>query len=113
MVVETAVAREPALIREHPWHRQQPNHPNGPCRLAGRRKTLGSTASQRHAWKGWLTVQADSDPELNDRPLADEITLLGELVLAATRVTRHLTQAEVDRVLDLGPPVGEPPVPSG
>jgi hypothetical protein len=58
-------------------------------------------------------VQADSDPELNDRTLADEIRLLGELVVAATRVTRHLTQAEVDGVLDLSPPVSEPGAASG
>ena len=53
-------------------------------------------------------MQPDSNPELNDKTLADEITLLGDLVLAASRMTRQLTQVEVDQVLNLGPPVSEP-----
>ena len=53
-------------------------------------------------------MRPDSDPELNDQVLADEIRLLGDLVLAASQVTRHLTQVEVDQVLNLGPPVPEP-----
>jgi hypothetical protein len=53
------------------------------------------------------TVRPDSNPELNDKTLADEIRLLGDLVVAASRVTRHLTQAEVDQVLNLDPPVSE------
>ncbi len=54
--------------------------------------------------------------ELTDEPLSQEIRLLGDLVLAASRVARHLTQDEVDQVLELNgrdagarqapPPVG-------
>lgn len=39
--------------------------------------------------------------ELTDGPLSQEIRLLGDLVLAASRVARHLTQDEVDQVLEL------------
>ncbi len=46
-------------------------------------------------------MTSDSAPELNDHALAEEITLLGELVLAASSVTRHLTSAEVDHVLEV------------
>jgi len=58
-------------------------------------------------------VQPGSNPELNDTTLAGEIRLLGDLMLAASRVTRHLTQAEVDRVLKLDPPVNETQPTSG
>jgi len=58
-------------------------------------------------------VQPESKPELNDKTLADEILLWGDLMLAASRVTRHLTQLEVDRVLNLGPPVSEQSPASG
>jgi len=58
-------------------------------------------------------VQPGSNPELNDTTLAGEIRLLGDLMLAASRVTRHLTQAEVDRVLKLDPPVSETQPTSG
>lgn len=53
-------------------------------------------------------MQPDSYRELNDETLDDEIRLLGDLVLAASRVTRHLTQVEVDQILNLDPPIGEP-----
>jgi len=56
--------------------------------------TVGSLADER-----LRTMTSDSAPELNDHALAEEITLLGELVLAASTVTRHLTSAEVDHVL--------------
>lgn len=46
-------------------------------------------------------MESDSTRELNDEALSEEITLLGELVLAASSVTRQLTQAEVDQVLEL------------
>ena len=39
--------------------------------------------------------------ELDDDILAEEIKLLGELVLAASGVSRHLTQNEVDQLLGL------------
>ena len=58
-------------------------------------------------------MQPGSNPELNDTTLAGEIRLLGDLMLAASRVTRHLTQAEVDRVLKLDPPVSETQPTSG
>ena len=46
---------------------------------------------------------ADGHPgrELDDDILAEEIRLLGELVLAASGVSRHLTQDEVDQLLGL------------
>ena len=47
-------------------------------------------------------MTSDSASELNDPALAEEITLLGELVLAASSVTRHLTESEVDQVLEVG-----------
>lgn len=53
-------------------------------------------------------MQPDSNGELNDETLADEIRLLGDLVLAASRVTRHLTQVEVDQILNVDPPIGKP-----
>lgn len=53
-------------------------------------------------------MQPDSHRELNDETLADEIRLLGDLVLAASRVTRHLTQVEVDQILKQDPPMSEP-----
>ena len=37
--------------------------------------------------------------ELDDEVLSQEITLLGEVVIAASRVTQHLTQDEVDQIL--------------
>jgi hypothetical protein len=53
-------------------------------------------------------MDSDSDGELNDDVLSAEIKLLGELVLAASGVTRPLTQAEVDQVLGVhvSPPSG-------
>jgi hypothetical protein len=58
---------------------------------------------------GWLVVQLNPGPELTDKALDDEIRLFGDLLLAASRVTRPLTQVEVDRVLNLAPPLGKPP----
>jgi hypothetical protein len=46
-------------------------------------------------------MDSDSCRELNDDVLSEEIRLLGELVLAASGVRRHLTQDEVDQVLEL------------
>jgi len=59
--------------------------------------TVGSLSDER-----LRTMTSDSAPELNDPALAEEITLLGELVLAASSVTRHLTESEVDQVLEVG-----------
>jgi hypothetical protein len=59
--------------------------------------TVGSLSDER-----LRTMTSDSAPELNDHALAEEITLLGKLVLAASSVTRHLTQSEVDQVLEVG-----------
>ena len=55
-------------------------------------------------------MDSESARMLTDDALFEEIRLLGELVLAASSVTRHLTQAEVDQVLDLetSPTRGEP-----
>lgn len=58
-------------------------------------------------------MQPDSNQELNDETLAEEIRLLGDLVLPASLVTRHLTQVEVDQVLGLDPPEGEPLLETG
>jgi hypothetical protein len=44
-------------------------------------------------------MDPDSAGELNDDALAAEIKLLGALMLAASGVTRPLTQAELDQVL--------------
>lgn len=38
--------------------------------------------------------------DLHDEQLWQEIRLLGDLVLAASVLTRHLTQDEVDQVLE-------------
>jgi hypothetical protein len=46
-------------------------------------------------------VQPESSRELSDETLAEEIALLGVLILAVSGVTRHLTHAEVDQVLEL------------
>ena len=46
-------------------------------------------------------MDSDSAGELHDDALSAEIKLLGALMLAASSATRHLTQAEVDQVLDL------------
>ncbi len=69
----------------------------------------------RPAQKGRRVDSSPAD-ELTDEPLSQEIRLLGDLVLAASRVARHLTQDEVDHVLELNgrdsrsrqapPPVG-------
>ena len=44
-------------------------------------------------------MTSDSARDLSDDALAAEITLLGDLVLAASSMTRPLTQAEVDQIL--------------
>ena len=46
----------------------------------------------------------EPDQDLNDDVLSEEIELLGNLVLAASGVTRRLTQEEVDGVLQLDSP---------
>jgi hypothetical protein len=43
----------------------------------------------------------DSQDSLRDAPLEDEITLVGELVVAATSHDGPLTQDEIDRALGL------------
>ena len=59
-------------------------------------------------------MDSESARMLTDDALSEEIRLLGELVLAASSVTRHLTQAEVDQVLDLetSPACGGPSRPA-
>ena len=47
-------------------------------------------------------MDSESARMLTDDALSEEIRLLGELVLAASSVTRQLTQAEVDQVLEVG-----------
>jgi hypothetical protein len=58
-------------------------------------------------------VDSYSAGELNDEPLSQEIELLGELVVAASGMTRHLTREEVDQVLGLSGPTPEPPAQTG
>jgi len=61
---------------------------------------------------GQPTVKSHSAHELSDDALAEEIRLLGELVLAASSMRRHLTPDEVDRALQLGRSdwgTGDPP----
>jgi hypothetical protein len=41
--------------------------------------------------------------EVEDRALAEEIVLLGELMAAAAGQDHHLSQEHVDEVLGLGP----------
>lgn len=43
----------------------------------------------------------ESEVELRDVALADEITLVGELVVAATASHRALTDAEIDHALGI------------
>lgn len=38
--------------------------------------------------------------DLHDEQLSQEIRLLGDFVLAASMLTRHLTQDEVDQILE-------------
>jgi hypothetical protein len=58
-------------------------------------------------------VDSYSAGELDDEPLSQEIRLLGELVVAASVLTRHLTREEVDRALGLSGPIPEPPAQTG
>lgn len=44
----------------------------------------------------------DTDDSLRDAPLEDEITLVGELVVAATAHDGPLSQDEIDQALGLG-----------
>lgn len=41
--------------------------------------------------------------ELRDAALHEEIELVGQLVVAATSTPHRLSQAEIDRVLGIGP----------
>jgi hypothetical protein len=45
-------------------------------------------------------MSSESSDELTDDVLDAEIQLLGQLVLAASAVPRHLTPEEVDQLLD-------------
>ena len=47
----------------------------------------------------------DAERLLRDVALEDEITLVGELVVAATSSDRPLTSAEIDQALGLVPPL--------
>ena len=61
-------------------------------------------------------MDSDSAGELHDDALSVEIKLLGALMLAASSATRHLTQAEVDQVLEVETAPrsdGGPPPPPG
>lgn len=44
----------------------------------------------------------DADDSLRDAPLEDEITLVGELVVAATAHDGPLSQDEIDAALGIG-----------
>ena len=89
-----------------------PIHHIGPFRTVsveprpGRGQQAGSLAQRERA----APMDSESARMLTDDALSEEIRLLGELVLAASSVTRHLTQAEVDQVLDLetSPACGRP-----
>ncbi len=49
-----------------------------------------------------MTSEQPPDEELRDAVLHQEIELVGELVVAATSATGHLTQAEIDQLLGVG-----------
>jgi len=51
--------------------------------------------------KGQRTLDPHCAHELDDEVLSQEITLLGDLVLAASSATQHLTTDEVDQILEL------------
>jgi hypothetical protein len=53
------------------------------------------------AWEGLLT---DTEDSLRDAPLEDEITLVGDLVVAATDHEGPLSQEEIDHALGLADP---------
>jgi hypothetical protein len=46
------------------------------------------------------------DDEMTDRDLREEIALLGEVIAATTGCPGHLSTAEVDRALGVGPVAG-------
>ena len=69
---------------------------------------MGGMNGQQPEKERQRTLGRDSARELNDEALAEEIMLLGDLVLAASSVARHLTQDEVDQVLKQDPPTREP-----
>lgn len=48
-----------------------------------------------------MSTRDDSAPELVDAALRDEIELVSDLVVAASSAERHLTRAEVDRLLGI------------
>jgi len=76
------------------------NHHIEPFHRARQGRTLGYGAGQAE-WspqKGQRTL-IPFGRELDDEVLSQEITLLGEVVIAASRVTQHLTQDEVDQIL--------------
>ena len=45
-------------------------------------------------------VPPDQAHELEDKPLEQEIVLLGELMAAAAEATDHLEESQIDEVLD-------------
>jgi hypothetical protein len=55
-------------------------------------RTLGSAEEEQ---------MTDSEDSLRDAPLEDEITLVGELVVAATSHDGPLSEDEIDRALGL------------
>jgi hypothetical protein len=55
-----------------------------------------------------MRVDSHCFGDLHDEALFQEIRLLGDLVVAASRMARHLTQDEVDVILELGQPTTDP-----
>lgn len=52
-------------------------------------------------------MSSQAERELDDGPLYEEIELFADLVLAASGVTRHMTEREVDRILQAHQPPGD------
>lgn len=51
----------------------------------------------------------DPAKRLVDEPLAEEIELLGELVIAAAEAERVMTEPEIDEALGVSPDAEDPP----
>ena len=68
-------------------------------RAQGRTLGYGGGPGRVVATEGTAHLGSHFGRELDDEVLSQEIKLLGELVLAASSVTQHLTEDEVDQIL--------------
>jgi hypothetical protein len=98
-VLELAWARTRAVTLGLPTLRQ-PNHPNVLFPWARVAATLQGGICAGVGPDRGNVMSSDSSDELKDDVLHAEIQLLGQLVLAVSAVTRHLTPEEVDQLLD-------------